>query len=68
MEINLLWCAGAKAYFKDQVQKLLGENMKKEAAIVVGVGIAAFVIYKFVKYASKEGKSVGLKKRDYPNP
>jgi len=42
--------------------------MKKEAAIVVGIGIAAFVIYKFLKYASEEGKKVSLKRRDYPHP
>jgi hypothetical protein len=42
--------------------------MKKEAVIVVGIGIAAFGIYKFLKYASKEGEKVILKRRDYPNP
>ena len=42
--------------------------MRKEAAIVVGIGIVAFVIYKFLKYASKEGEKVNLKRQDYPNP
>jgi plastocyanin domain-containing protein len=42
--------------------------MRKEAVTVVGIGIAAFVIYKFLKFAPEEGEKVGLKRRDYPNP
>jgi hypothetical protein len=42
--------------------------MRKEALIVVGIGIAAFVIYKFLKYASEDGEKVDLKRRDHPNP
>jgi hypothetical protein len=42
--------------------------MRKEAIIVVGIGIAAFVVYKFLKYASQEEEKVDLKRRDYPNP
>jgi hypothetical protein len=42
--------------------------MKKEAVIIAGIGIAAIVIYKFLKYVSEEGEKVSLKKRDYPNP